>query len=66
VKYLRGGDGATEFEFISKHLKIYAIQRPARKLIIYGGIKKAADSGDNIEMFRAIKKEYLFYIKQRK
>jgi hypothetical protein len=66
VKYLRGGDGKTEFVFISKHLRIYAIQRPAKKLIIYGGFKKAADSSDNIEVFRAIKREYLFFVKQMK
>jgi hypothetical protein len=66
VKYLRGGDGATEFEFISKHLRIYAIQRPARKLIIYGGFKKAANSSDNIKIFRTIKTEYLFFVKQKK
>jgi hypothetical protein len=66
VKYLRGNDGTTEFEFISKHLRIYAIQRPARKLIIYGGLKKAADSRDNIKIFRAIKSEYLFFVKQKK
>ena len=66
LKYLRGGDGSTEFEFISKHLRIYAIQRPTRKLIIYGGLKKAADSSDNIEIFRAIKREYLFFVKKKK
>ena len=66
VKYLRGVDGTTEFEIISKHLRIYAIQRSARKLIIYGGLKKAADSSDNIEVFRVIKREYLFFIKQKK
>jgi hypothetical protein len=66
VKYLRGSDGTTEFEFISKHLRIYAIQRPAGKLIIYGGFKKAADSSDNIKIFHAIKREYLFFVKQKK
>lgn len=66
LKYLRGSDGTTEFEFISKHLRIYAIQRPGRKLIIFGGLKKAADSSDNIGVFRTIKKEYLFFIKQKK
>ena len=34
VKYLRGSNGTTGFEFISKHLRIYAIQRVTRKLII--------------------------------
>jgi hypothetical protein len=66
VKYLRGGDDTTEFEFIRKHLRIYAIQRLTRKLIIYGGFKKATDSSDNIMWFRAIKREYLFFIKQKK
>src|SRR5664279_2487041 len=59
VKYLRGGDGTTEFEFISKHLRIFTRQRRAKKLIIYGGLKKAADSSDNIAIFRSIKREYL-------
>jgi hypothetical protein len=66
VKYLKGNDGPTEFEFISKHLRIYAIQRPGRKLIIYGGFKKASDSRDNIAVFRAIKKEYLSSLNQKK
>lgn len=60
VKYLKGvKDSATEFEFIGKHLRIYAIQRPGKKIIIFGGLKKAADSSDNIAKFRAIKKAYL-------
>ena len=59
VKYLKGNDGATEYEFISKHLRIYAIQQPGKKIIIYGGFKKAADSSDNIAIFRSIKKEYV-------
>src|SRR5258707_5790735 len=58
VKYLKGNDGATEYEFISKHLRIYAIQQPGKKIIIYGGFKKAADSSDNIAIFRSIKNEY--------
>jgi hypothetical protein len=68
VKYLKGAknEGATEYEFISKHLRIYAIQQPGKKLIIFGGIKKAADSSDNIAIFRSIKKEYLESIKQKK
>jgi hypothetical protein len=66
VKYLRDNEGCTEFEFISKHLRIYAIQRPGKKIIIYGGFKKAADSSDNIATFRAIKKEYLQSLNQKK
>ncbi len=61
VKYLRGvKDGVTEYEFIgSKHLRIYAIQQPGKKIILFGGIKKMPDSSDNIAAFRAIKREYL-------
>ncbi len=66
VKYLKGNDGPTEFEFISKHLRIYAIQRPGKKIIIYGGVKKASDSRDNIAVFRSIKKEYLSSLNQIK
>ncbi len=66
VKYLKGKDGNTEYEFISKHLRIYAIQEPNRKLIIYGGFKKAADSSDNIKRFRLIKDDYLKSVKDEK
>ena len=63
LKYLKGNKGATELEFISKHLRIYAIQLPNKKLIIYGGFKKASDSSDNIAVFRRIKLEYLQSLK---
>lgn len=52
-------DGGMEFEFRSKHLRLYAIQRTNKKIIIFGGIKKAADSHDNIEEFRRLKKKYI-------
>lgn len=66
VKYLKGNTGPTELEFRSKHLRLYAIQEPGKKLIIFGGIKKAADSSDNIQRFRSIKKEYLEFKKKLK
>lgn len=68
VKYLKGNrsDGTTEFEFRSKHLRIYAIQLSGKKIIVYGGRKRAADSSDNIAAFRAIKKEYLDFLKSQK
>ena len=66
LKYLKGGDGDVEFEFISKHLRIYAIQRPSKKIIIYGSIKKAADSHDNIAVFRSIKKEFVQFLNDKK
>jgi len=66
VKYLKGNKGATELEFISKHLRIYAIQHPGKKIIIHGGFKKAANSSDNIAIFRRIKKEYTESLNQKK
>jgi hypothetical protein len=60
MKYLKNvKDGVTEYEFITKHLRVYAIQQPGKKIIIYGGVKAKADSSDNIASFRSIKKEYL-------
>lgn len=32
--------GGMEFEFISKHLRLYAIQQPNKKLIVFGVRKK--------------------------
>jgi hypothetical protein len=65
VKYLKGNKGATEFEFISKHLRVYAIQQPGKKIILYGGFKKAADSSDNIARFRLIKKEFTEFLNEQ-
>src|SRR5580658_4262724 len=66
VKYLKGNEGATEFEFISEHLRIYEIQQPGKKIIIYGGFKKVADFSDLIAVFRSIKKEYIGFLKSKK
>lgn len=59
IKFLKNNDGSTEFEFISKHLRIYATQEPNKKILMFCGKKKAADSHDNIEEFRRIKRKYL-------
>jgi hypothetical protein len=58
-------DGVTEYEFISKHLRIYAIQQSGKKIVIYGGVKARADSSDNIAIFRSIKSEFLQFLKQK-
>lgn len=55
--------GGMEYEHKSKHLRIYAIQEPDKKLIIFGGVKHDANSLDNIEPFRALKKRYAEQIK---
>jgi len=51
--------GGIEYEYKSKHLRIYAIQQPNKKIIIFGGVKHDADSLDNITPFRALKTRYL-------
>jgi hypothetical protein len=51
--------GGTEFEFISKHLRLYAVQMPSKKIILFGGKKKAADSHDNIAEFRRVKEKFI-------
>ena len=64
-KILKGNkDGVMEYEFISKHLRLYAIQQTGKKIIIFGGVKKKADSSDNIALFRSIKTDYLNSLKK--
>lgn len=65
MKYLKNTkDNIAEYEFISKHLRVYAIQQPGKKIILYSGFKKKADSSDNIYAFRLVKKDYLEFLKQ--
>lgn len=67
VKYLKNPiAGGTEFEFISKHIRLYAIQRPGKKILLFGGTKKAADSSDNIKAFRLIKEKYIDFLTIKK
>jgi hypothetical protein len=59
-KVLKGKrKGLMEFEFISKHLRLYAIQQSNKKLLIYGSKKGKADSSDTIAEFRRICYDYL-------
>lgn len=51
-------DGINEFEFKSKHLRIYLIHlAPHGKIILLGGYKKEQTS--DIKKFRSLKKQYL-------
>lgn len=50
-----------EFEFKSKHLRVYGITKPGGKIIILGGTK--AKQKDEQSDFRRLKKEYLESIK---
>lgn len=67
VKYLKNPTiGGTEFEFISKHIRLYAIQRPGKKIVLFGGTKKATDSSDNIKAFRLIKEKFIAFLTTKK
>lgn len=50
-------DPVKEYEFKSKHLRIYACRYPGGKLIILGG--KKSDQKKDITRFRSLKKQYL-------
>ena len=52
-----GKDGIREYEFKTKHLRAYAIEKPGGKIIIIGG-KKSTQHKDQTT-FRRLKKEYI-------
>lgn len=55
--YSDGKDGVREYEFKTKHLRVYAIEQKGGKIIILGG-KKVDQAKDQVE-FRRLKKEYI-------
>ena len=55
--YSDGKDGVREFEFKTKHLRVYAIEQKGGKIIILGG-KKTNQAKDQVE-FRRLKKGYI-------
>ena len=64
-RHLKGSkDGIAEHEFKSKHLRMYAIQLPSKKIIILAGYKKNQDP--DIVKFRSIKAYFLESLKNRK
>ncbi|MBS1601823.1 MAG: hypothetical protein JST42_04085 [Bacteroidetes bacterium] len=64
-RHLKGAkDGIAEHEFKSKHLRIYAIQLPSRKIIIFGGHKKNQEA--DISKFRSTKALFLESLKIKK
>ena len=63
LRVLQGSSGAVEYEFKSKHLRLYAIQQLGRKLILFIGRKHT--QAKDIRSFRLIKKHYLDYKKQK-
>ena len=60
-KKQRGKEGVREFEFKSKHLRVYGITKPNGKIIITGGTK-AKQKVDQVE-FRRLKNLYLESLK---
>lgn len=55
--YSDGSDGYREYEFKTKHLRVYAIEQPGGKIIIFGGTK--ANQSKDESTFRKIKKQYI-------
>ena len=55
--YSDGKDGVREFEFKTKHLRVYAIEQKGGKIIILGG-KKTDQAKDQVK-FRRLKKGYI-------
>lgn len=56
-KYSGSKDGTTEYEFKSKHLRLWAIQQPNKKIIIFCGFKNSQPKDE--KSFWALKKQYL-------
>ncbi|MGB4847382.1 MAG: hypothetical protein WBP41_05650 [Saprospiraceae bacterium] len=54
-------ESVSEYEFKSKHLRMYAIQKTGGKIIVLGGFKNTQKK--DIIRFRAIKKAYLIALK---
>lgn len=55
------GEKVKEYEFKSKHLRIYAIQKTNGKIIILGGYKN--NQGKDFSRFRSLKKQLLASLK---
>lgn len=54
-------DRNKEYEFKSKHLRVYAMKGPGRKIVILGGYKN--NQKNDIRKFRATKNEYFKTLK---
>lgn len=60
--YSDGKDGCREFEFKTKHLRLYAIEQKGGKIIILGGTK--AEQEKDQSTFWKYKKKYLDSLKK--
>jgi hypothetical protein len=62
LKELSGAsDGVKEYEYRSKHLRIYCIKTPNGKTVILGGLK--SNQTKDLRKFRALKNQYLNTLK---
>ena len=55
--YSNGKDGVREYEFKTKHLRVYSIEKPGGQIVIIGGTK-INQKKDQAE-FRRLKKGYI-------
>lgn len=55
--YSSGKDGVREYEFKTKHLRVYSIEKPGGQIVIIGGTK-VNQRKDQAE-FRRLKKGYI-------
>ena len=51
------GESVKEYEFKSKHLRVYAIKKPNGKIIVLGGLKTTQKA--DFRRFRSLKAQYL-------
>ena len=51
------GETIKEYEFKSKHLRVYAIKKANGKIIVLGGLKTSQKA--DFKRFRSLKKQYL-------
>ncbi len=54
-------EAVKEYEFKSRNLRIYCIQQPGSKVIIFCGYKNSQDS--DLKKFRGLKKQFLDSLK---
>lgn len=55
-------DGYREYEFKTKHLRVYVIAQPGGKIVVMGGYKNSQKK--DIVAFRSLKKQYIDSIKK--
>lgn len=56
------GEQVKEYEFKSKHLRVYAIKKPSGKIIVLGGLKTTQKT--DIRRFRSLKAQYLTFLEK--